>query len=200
MAGNIAGAATDEWTAAQVEKRRDWKLAQIFAEWDDTGGQVAIMLDDFPGWYGRQMVADVSTHEHDLRGAMDQPGERDSDGVSIGIDFLVNVILHSAMTAFGLGPLRVRAGDRNWVVGTGDPPTGDRDAWLAAAGSSDSLPTPAAPPVGTLTVEPFELFRAMTGRRSASQIQGFEWSIDPEPYLPVFGYGPFTIRPIDLSE
>jgi hypothetical protein len=105
------------------------------------------------------------------------------------------------VTALGLGPLEVRAGDRTWVVGTGDPPTGDiSEAARAALMSTDVIPEPTGTPAGTLDVEEFELFRALTGRRSAAQIYRFEWSVDAEPYLPVFGLGPFTIRSADLIE
>jgi uncharacterized protein (TIGR03083 family) len=200
IAGNIGGAATDGWTAAQVDARRDWKIGDILAEWDEVGSQIAAMIDDFPGWYGRQMVADVTAHEHDVRGALDRPGARDSDGVAIGIDFLVNVILHSAMKSFGLGPLEVKAGDRSWTVGTGGPATHDPDAWLTTAASKEPLPSPETAPVGAMTAEPFELFRAISGRRSATQIRGFEWTVDSEPFLAAFGYGPFTIRSTDLRE
>jgi hypothetical protein len=55
-------------------------------------------------------------------------------------------------------------------------------------------------PAGTLNVGQFELFRAVTGRRSAAQIRRFDWSVDAEPYLPIFDLGPFTIRSTDLVE
>ena len=57
-----------------------------------------------------------------------------------------------------------------------------------------------APLADVLSVDDFELFRALTGRRSADQIRQFDWRVDPEPYLPVFGSGPFTVRTTDLVE
>jgi hypothetical protein len=165
------------------------------------GPQVAAFADDFPGRLGNQFITDVTVHEHDLRGALCRAGVRDSKGVRIGAEFLVNVFLHPGMTALGLGPLEVRAGDRAWVVGTGDPPTGDiGEASRSALMSTQVIPEPTVAPAGTLGVEEFELLRALTGRRSAAQIRGFDWSVDAEPYLPVFGLGPFTIRSADLIE
>src|SRR5947208_14951 len=61
-------------------------------------------------------------------------------------------------------------------------------------------PAATRPPVGTLDVDGFELFRAMTGRRSEQQIRGYAWSVDPTPYLPVFSFGPFTTSPVDIVE
>jgi uncharacterized protein (TIGR03083 family) len=201
LAGNVAGAATDPWTAAQVDVRRQRSLAEILAEWDDVGPQVAAFADDFPGRLGRQFIADVTVHEHDLRGTLGRQGARDSEGVGIGADFFVNVFLHPGVTALGLEPLEVRAGDRMWVAGTGGPPTGDIDeAARAALMSTEVIPEPTVTPAGTLDVEEFELFRALTGRRSAAQIRRFEWSVDAEPYLPLFGLGPFTIRSADLVD
>jgi uncharacterized protein (TIGR03083 family) len=200
LSGNLTGAATDDWTGAQVKARRDWPFEKVVAEWTEVGPQIAAMLDNFPGRYGSQLVADVTTHEHDIRGALGRHGEGDSAGVAIGLNFLVEAVFHPAMVSFGLGPLEVKAADRSWVVGTGEPPLHDPDLWSVAAGSSEPIPAPTKPIVGGLNAEPFELFRAITGRRSAVQIRAFDWTVDPDPYLPTFGYGPFTVRPTDLDE
>ena len=183
-----------------VDARRERSFGEILAEWDDVGPQVAAFADDFPGRLGNQFT-DVTVHDHDLRGALDRAGSRDSDGVRIGADFVVNVFLHPGVTALGLGPLEVRAGDRTWVVGTGESPTEDiGGASRADLMSTEVIPEPTVTRAGTLDVDEFELLRALTGRRSAAQIGRYEWSVDAEPYLPIFGLGPFTIRSTDLSE
>ena len=66
--------------------------------------------------------------------------------------------------------------------------------------STEVIPESTATPAGTLEVDEFELFRALTGRRSVGQIRSFDWSVDAEPYLPLFGLGPFTIRSTELIE
>ena len=176
LAGNVVGAATDEWTAAQVDARRSMALPEILAEWNDVGAKLAALVDDIPAPYGHQIVADLAVHEHDIRGALGRPGARDSGAMQVGIEFLVSVIAQPEAAAAGLPPIDVRAGDRAWVLGKdGDP-------------------------IGSLTVEPFQLFRSFTGRRSAAQIRGLDWSVDPEPYLALFGLGPFTMREASLVE
>jgi uncharacterized protein (TIGR03083 family) len=203
LAGNIAGAATDAWTSAQVDSRKGRTVAELLTEWDEVGPRFATLLDDFPGRICLQPVADITVHEHDIRGALGRPGAQDSEGVAIGIEFLVDVFLLPGAAALGLGPLEVHVGDRRFIAGSGGAATGDLEtAWQSALRSSDDVDAdvPAASPVGALTVEPFELFRALTGRRSEAQIRSFEWTVDPEPYLPIFGTGPFTIRPTDLIE
>src|SRR5437762_367197 len=88
------------------------------------------------------------------------------------------------------------------------------DAWTAAQvearrsmtidellAESDEVGPAAGPePVGEISADPFELFRAFTGRRSAAQIRRFGWTVDPEPYLALFDLWPFTIRETDLVE
>src|SRR3954453_15894833 len=54
--GTLDGAATDAWTAAQVDARRDLSLDDLLAESDDVGPRLAALLDDFPGRYGAQIV------------------------------------------------------------------------------------------------------------------------------------------------
>ncbi len=200
LSGNLDGSAGDQWTAAQVESRREWKIGDVLAEWDDVGLKIAMMLDDFPGSVGQMLVADLTVHEHDIRGALGQPGERNSQGVAIGNDFLVGMIGHTGACVSGVGPLDVNAGDRSWIVGTGEVLPGDQDTWLGIVTAGGGAPEPDRPPVASVSTEPFDLLRAITGRRSAEQIRSFGWTTDPEPFLSIFGYGPFTIRPTDLEE
>jgi len=159
LTGNVAGAATDPWTQAQVDARRDTSLTEVLDEWADAGPQVAAMVEDFPEPYGRQVVADLAVHEHDIRGALDRPGARDSDAVDVGLAFLCNVLVAPAAEERGLAPVE-----------------------------------------DVLIADDFELFRALTGRRSADQIRALRWRVDPEPYVPLFGSGPFTVRATALVE
>jgi uncharacterized protein (TIGR03083 family) len=201
MAGNLQGAGSEEWTAAQVERRRNVPIDELLAEADDVGPNLAAMVDDFPGQYGNQVVADLAVHEHDIRGALGQPGARQSLAGAVGTEFLLEAIVRPGARALGLAPLEVRAGDRSWVAGTREPPTGDPEAAIAAAISSgEREPTSGLPPVGRVTAEPFELFRALTGRRSAAQIHCFDWTVDPDPFLALFDLWPFTLRTTDLAE
>jgi hypothetical protein len=201
LAGNIAGAATDAWTAAQVDSRREASLAELMSEWDDVGPRFAAMIDDFPGRYGRQVAADITVHEQDIRGALARPGARQSESLRRALDFLLSTTADVSAVALGLGPLEVRGGEDVWVIGTGQPAAGDAEAAVAAAMlSTDVPPRPDVEPVVTVIADPFELFRAFTGRRSADQIRGFDWIGDPTPYLVLFGQPPFTLRAVPLHE
>jgi uncharacterized protein (TIGR03083 family) len=202
MAMNLAGLASDDWTRAQVEARRDTPFAEVVAEWEQLGPKIAAIVDDFPGYTGNQSVSDLTVHEHDIRGAVGSPGARDSDGVNVTLDFLLTVIVHGGMCAQGLGPLEVRAGDRSWVAGSAKAGDGtfDLDAMRNLAFSGERPSNDGETPVAILTAEPFELFRAFTGRRSAAQIAGYDWSGQAERFLPMFDVTPFSTRADDLIE
>ncbi|MGH9185422.1 MAG: hypothetical protein ACRD0U_06370, partial [Acidimicrobiales bacterium] len=165
------------------------------------------LAEHFPGRTCAQWVTDLTTHEHDIRTALGRPGARDSAGVAVGADFLVAVGLHAGVSGRGLPPLTVRAGRQSWTVGTGEPPAAMPAAieqatneQFAAALFDPREPPVGIEPVGTLEAPAFELFRALTGRRSAAQIRSLGWTVDPDPYLPAFQFGPFTTSPIDIEE
>jgi uncharacterized protein (TIGR03083 family) len=174
LAGNLDGVATDAWTERQVSARRDRPLADVVAEWDETGPQVEALLPSVPQDATRQLVADLATHEHDVRGALSAPGARDSSAVAVAMGFVVPNFL-TAAAAREFPPLRVRADDEEWA-------------------------TEGAEPQATLCAERFELLRALTGRRSATQVRAMKWDGDPNRHLDAFTWGPFTIAAVDVVE
>jgi len=199
--GKLEGMTTDAWTAAQVDARRDRPFDQVVEEWAQVGPKFAAMIDHFPGWYGRQVVADITVHEHDVRGALGVAGDRDGDGLRQSLDLLVDVVMGAGANALGVGPIEVIAGDSRWLVGGGSSSGGDVSTAMNDAIAAGETPTPVDRPAEIrLTASPFELFRAMTGRRSAEQIRRLDWSGDPSPYLPLFALGPFSLRATDLDE
>jgi hypothetical protein len=70
------------------------------------------------------------------------------------------------LQADGTGAAAIEASGKRWVVG-GDEPG------------------------ATLRTNRFELFRALSGRRSLDQLRSYDWDGNPEPLLPYFyPYGP----------
>ena len=64
-------------------------------------------------------------------------------------------------------------------------------SWTATVGDGH--------PAATVSADPYELGRALSGRRSARQVERFAWQGDPAPYLPVFSmFG--ALREDDLDE
>ena len=173
LAGNIAGVATDPWTAAQVDARRDRQLDEVLDEWATVAPQVEAMAHLF-GEAGEQWIADVVIHEHDVRGTLGKPGARHGPALDVAVDFVGR---HLAATAAsnGLSGLRITANDREWATDDG-------------------------PAQATLVAEPFEFFRAAAGRRSLEQIRRLDWRGDPDPYLEAFEWGPFRPAAHDIVE
>lgn len=72
--GNMAGATTDPWTAAQVERGRSKSVAQLVEQWVADAGGVEWFLSTPEGaassW---RAVLDIHTHEADLQSALGHP-------------------------------------------------------------------------------------------------------------------------------
>jgi uncharacterized protein (TIGR03083 family) len=171
LAGRLDGAATEPWTATQVDARRGTPIAAMLADWDAQAPAFEELLDAI-GDPGRQVVADIVTHEHDLRSALGEPDARDSDAVHIGVGFLAPRFVGAAAQS-GL-VVRVRAND--------GASFGDEGAEVV------------------LTGDAFELLRAMTGRRSVDQLRSMDWHGDREAVLPAFTFGPFHPSTDDIEE
>jgi len=172
LAGRLEGVATDPWTAAQVDRRRGRELTEIVDEWQGLAPQFERFLDA-AGPAAAQAVADVVTHEHDIRQALAAPGARDSDAVAIGLDFIAPGLRESARQR-GIPVPGLR--------------TPDGRAW-SEPGDGASVTAPA-----------FELVRASTGRRSAAQLRALDWDGDVDAVLAAFTFGPFVPAERDILE
>jgi hypothetical protein len=168
--GRLEGAGTDAWTARQVAERRTWSLDAILDEWREHAPTIEPLLDS-AGDLGCQSVADVVSHEHDIRLALGMPGARDSDAVRIGLTFAASQLVAEA-TARG-EVLHVSSDDV--VVGPADAP-------IRLHGSS------------------FELLRAIIGRRSVAQIRSLAWEGDSWRIIPAFWWLSIHPSPIDIDE
>jgi hypothetical protein len=153
IAGDIEGAGSDPWTAKQVAQRKSASLAELLDEWEANWSPFAETLTAMDPVQAAQVVFDVSTHEHDLRGALDQPGERDSDAVVIGWGWATD-ILGQLRDGYEAGALALRTPKGETVAGAGEP-------------------------TGAVEADRFDLWRAMTGRRSVEQVQAYTWEGEP---------------------
>jgi uncharacterized protein (TIGR03083 family) len=169
--------ARDAWTAAQVASRRGRPLHELIAEWANWAARLEPMLAGAvpppagsPAWLLPAPVGDLAVHLHDVRGALGRPGDRDAPATRLGLRMYARW-LGQRLGETGRPALRLRAGEREWVEGAGVP-------------------------AATLTAEPFELFRALSGRRSADQLLALAWDGSPEPYLGVFSPYPLPSAPL----
>ncbi|HZD02658.1 MAG TPA: maleylpyruvate isomerase family mycothiol-dependent enzyme [Actinomycetes bacterium] len=170
-------AARDEWTAGQVRSRRDRPVQALVAEWAGWAAVLEPMLagtvpapPGSPAWLLSAPVADLAVHLHDVRGALRRPGDRDAPATGLGLRIYARW-LGERLDQAGRPALRLRVGDREWVEGSG-------------------------PPAAALTADPFELFRALSGRRSLDQVRALAWDGGPEPYLDLFAPYPMPASPL----
>jgi hypothetical protein len=172
--GNLDGVTTDPWTAAQVDARRDWEIEELLEEWEEKGGAVEALIRQFPDtpeW--QTFTADAVTHEHDIRGALARSGARDSDALIL--------VANAAVGGVGARLASEQLGILNIALDDDDPTT------VGSGNVATSLRIPR-----------FELARTLTGRRSVSQINAYDWEGEPRPEWLVLGI--FTPRPTPLFE
>jgi uncharacterized protein (TIGR03083 family) len=174
-----AVAVLNDWTGRQLAERKDRSLQELLDEWTVSGDDLAAMMRGETPWpegslffIDRVLVTDAAVHQHDIFGALGINRDRDSAPIKIGLrTYTAGVGLR--LTAAGLAPLRCDVEDKAYSWGDGDP-----GATVRATG--------------------FELFRALSGRRSPEQIVAYDWDGDADPYIPYFY--PYGIRKDALVE
>ncbi len=169
-AGNLDGVGTDAWTAKQVDDRRDKSLAEVLDEWDALGAELEPAMPNFPEEAVASLIGDAFTHEQDVRGAVGVPGNRDSDAFRITYEFFADQ-LDGRLKENDLA-LRLRAGADERVLGHGEP-------------------------AASVSAEPFEVLRGLTGRRSADQIRAWDWEGDVDALLEHLPNYPMRAEPLE---
>jgi uncharacterized protein (TIGR03083 family) len=156
-AGNFENAGSDEWTSSQIARRSEMMLPALVEEWRVISESMEQMLDQIPPGPTSLLIGDLVSHEHDLRGALDRPGARSSEAVWIGLDRYVRWFGKRIKDA-GLPSVLVHSRDHDWQAGI-----------LEAAVELEG--------------DPFQLLRALTGRRTLEEIASLRWTGDAGPYI-----------------
>lgn len=151
-----------------VHERRGLPLAALLAEWEDNRASAGPMFDTPTGAI---CVAEIVSHEHDIRAALGRPGSRDDPGVRAGLVGPLGAI-DQRLRADGAPAVAVVVDGERRVLGDGEP-------------------------TSTLRAGPFELLRVIGGRRSRRQVAALDWDGEPRPEaLTIFG----ELRTEDLEE
>lgn len=153
---------------SMIDDRRDCTGPEVLREWSNLAPRMERMMagqESFPAgvhpFAAWTYLWAVVQNAHNIWSALGVVSkERDSEATRLCLESAV-YWLDMRLQAKALPALRIRAGDQEWVIGDGIPQA-------------------------TVTAPSFELFRALSGRRSLDQIRGFSWDGDPEPYLRVF--------------
>ncbi len=160
--GNMAGVATDPWTAAQVERGRVRTRDEVLARWREDAPLLEGFLAGAAGAGAARAVLDLHAHEADLLHALGRPCRLPGDVLA----WLERQLLDDfaeRVAAAGLLPVAL------------DPGAGDEAAVPADPGSGGRM----------------EVFRSRLGRRTREEVLAYRWSRDPAPYLDAwFIFGP----------
>lgn len=174
-----AVAKLNDWTGRQLEERKDRPLEELLQEWKVSGNDLAAMMRDEKPWpdgslwfIDRVLVTDAAVHQHDIFGALGISRDRDGAPVKVGFS-TYKAGMGLRLTSTGLSPLGFDTGEKSYTFGDGEPGA-------------------------TVRADRFELFRAMSGRRSPEQIAAYDWDGDADPYIPYFY--PYGIREDALVE
>lgn len=165
VSDRLQGAGSEAWTAAQVDRLAGRPIDDLLDTWAALAAQVAGGLHDGPKLYGSQIVFDTLTHEHDLRGAVAEPGSRGNDLAStVALSYLVTMV-DRAIRRSALPALRLTT-ETVGTVQLGDPIK--------------------APSRVALSLTGFEVLRSFGGRRSVEQLLALPWDGRAAALLPVF--------------
>ena len=88
VAGNMQGVTTEPWTAAQVERGETRSAEELLQQWENLGAVVDQVITMGSGT--ERIVIDLTSHEHDVRGALNLPGNRDSAAVRFAQRFVLD--------------------------------------------------------------------------------------------------------------
>jgi uncharacterized protein (TIGR03083 family) len=170
--GTMDAAGSPTWTAAQIEARRDASLTDVCAEWEERAPALEALVESS----GRAMsftAFDAWTHEQDIRAAVGVGGARDT--VADGLASLALTTLAGRYAGTGAPTLEVDLGDHTATLGTAEPSV-------------------------TLRTTPYELLRAIFGRRSRNQLEALDWSNSEEAAAVIEALPIFPLPEIDIVD
>ena len=90
ISGQMDGVATDAWTDRQVQRHTNDSVDDLLDVWETNAPVFAKILPNIPQPVLSQFMFDQTTHEHDIRTAVGQPGARDTLAVAVAEGFIRN--------------------------------------------------------------------------------------------------------------
>ena len=88
--GQMDGVASEAWTSRQVQRHKQDSVADLLSVWETNAPVFAKILPNIPQPILSQFMFDQTTHEHDIRTAIGQPGARDTLAVAVAEGFIRN--------------------------------------------------------------------------------------------------------------
>jgi uncharacterized protein (TIGR03083 family) len=165
VALNLETKGTRPWADAQVARLGGHSIDDLLDLWGQSLDLVTTNLASASDAGVCQLVFDTLTHEHDIRGALREPGSRAGDlAFTAALGFVTTMgdqfIRHAELPALRLSTPTIGS------VQLGDPHTGRGHV--------------------ALSISDFEALRAFGGRRSVAQLLALPWDGDPTNLMPAF--------------
>jgi uncharacterized protein (TIGR03083 family) len=88
--GQMEGVASEAWTDRQIKRHAQDSVSDLLAAWESNAAVFAKILPNIPQPVISQFMFDQTTHEHDIRRAVSQPGFRDTLAVAVAEGFIRN--------------------------------------------------------------------------------------------------------------
>lgn len=177
VAGDLNDYGSDAWAGAQVTRFADRPIDEVLATWR-TAAERFLSIETSPmgGTPAMWAFGDAVVHEADLRPVLAPKTQVPQDATALGLKAAI-ARWRAELSEASVPPLDVIATDlRTWRIG-------DPDATAE-----------------TVSTTGYELFRALFGRRSRSQIEAWDWSGDPSVYLDVPLPYPFRFAEAPVEE
>ena len=161
---NLDGQGTDAWTAAQVDPRRALSLDEVLTEWEQRSVGAETLLEDLDQANADAIIGDIAVHEIDVAYAVGLPPPWPTPSTDTALRHYVR-LLGERLTESAKPPLRLQGETTSWTAGDGDA-------------------------TNSVRADDFTLLRALSGRRTITQLRALDWDGDAESYLGVLsGYG-----------
>lgn len=162
---NLEKKGTGPWADAQVARLGGHRIDDLLDLWGQSLDSVSANLAFASDAGVCQLVFDTLTHEHDIRGALGQPGSRAGDLAFKAALGFVTMMGDQFIREAELPALRLSTPTIGSVQ-LGDPHT--------ARGHVE------------LSISDFETLRAFGGRRSMGQLLALPWLGNPTDLMPAF--------------
>jgi uncharacterized protein (TIGR03083 family) len=165
LTGRLEARGTPEWTAVQVSSRADRPLAEVCAEWAETGPQLEQRIHE-TGFELARACFDVWTHEQDVRGALGRSRDEGDPAVPTLAASLLALMRNGWAANPDLPAVAFVVDGDEHRLGEGDPEL-------------------------TLRTTGYEFVRTIISRRSRDQILAADWTgDDPARLLPALCFFP----------
>lgn len=96
LSGNMQGVTTEAWTDAQVARHQHHSITELLDIWESLADDIDAVVISIPEPVNSQFVFDATSHEHDIRRALDNCEARDTTAVEVSAGFVRRIISQHA--------------------------------------------------------------------------------------------------------